>query len=192
MNKVGPAWNIRTPGAQSLSRRPKPDSIAEFADGEGTLGMKLTDHVQPGLIKMPLAAHDKFAAITELVDLVAAHGDVSNRDLLLKAVLDREAQRSTGIGKGFAIPHAKSDTVPRIVIALGRPAAPLEFAAIDGQPVNLIALLASPIGETSAHIQALARLSRLVTDGATFHKLLDAPDAESLYHVIAESDARFG
>jgi mannitol/fructose-specific phosphotransferase system IIA component (Ntr-type) len=150
--------------------------------------MKLTDHLTPELIKLPLDVADKTQAITELVDLVAAQGRTTARDQLLAAVLQREKQRSTGVGRGFAIPHAKTDTVPDLVIAFGRAARPLEFGAFDSQPVTLIALLASPINATSAHIQALARLSRLVTTGTTMTALLAAKTAEEFYKIVSEND----
>lgn len=150
--------------------------------------MKLTDHLQPNLVKVPLAASNKTLAITELVDLVTANGLTTNRDGLLKAVLDRETQRSTGIGRGFAIPHAKTDAVSKLIITIGRCDKPIDFAAIDGQPVTLLALLASPTSATSAHIQALAKLSRLVTNQVTLNRLLEAETAQDLYAVIAQSD----
>jgi fructose-specific phosphotransferase system IIA component len=150
--------------------------------------MKLTEHLTPGLIKVPLAATDKLAAITEMVDLLIAGGVTTARDALLAAVLERENQRTTGIGLGFAIPHAKTDAVNRLVVAIGRTAKPIDFAAIDGKPVELIALLASPSNATSLHIQALARLSRMVTSAALLQKLLDAPTAQALYDLIATSD----
>lgn len=150
--------------------------------------MKLTDHLPPSLVKVPLAANEKTAAITELVDLVVSQVQITSRDRLLKAVLDREAQRSTGIGHGFAIPHAKCDAVDQLVIALGRCHEPIDFAAIDGQPVSLIALLASPIHATTTHIQALAKLSRLVTNGAMLNQLLAATSSEELYRVVSAND----
>lgn len=77
----------------------------------------------------------------------------------------------------------------QLVIALGRCSEPIDFAAIDGQPVTLIALLASPIHATTTHIQALAKLSRLVTNGAILNQLLAAPSAEDLYRVVTENDS---
>ncbi len=158
--------------------------------------MKLTEYLPPTLVKVPLDSTDKFGAITELVDLVAEHFSLggapgagsSARDGLLKAVLDREAQRSTGVGRGFAIPHAKTDTVGKLVVALGRTKSPIPFGAIDGQPVELIALLASPTTATSLHIQTLARLSRLVTNGSMLSRILAAKSAEELYALIAASE----
>lgn len=150
--------------------------------------MKLTDHLPKALIKVPLQATDKTQAITQLVDLVAEHGYTEKRDLLLQAVLEREAQRTTGIGRGFAIPHAKCDAVQKIVIAFGRPAEPINFAAIDGQPVSLIALLVSPINATSTHIGALTSLSRLVSNGRALQGLLSAANADEVYEIISSND----
>ncbi|QDV89464.1 PTS system fructose-specific EIIABC component [Phycisphaerae bacterium RAS2] len=150
--------------------------------------MKLTEHLTPALIKVPLVAKDKKSAIAEMVDVLVQGGITEARDTLLAAVMERENQRTTGIGLGFAIPHAKTDAVKGLIIALGRTAQPIDFAAIDGKPVNLIALLVSPSNATSQHIQALARLSRMVTSASLLQKLLDAPDAQALYDLIAASD----
>lgn len=150
--------------------------------------MKLTEHLTLNLVRVPLVSTEKTAAITELVDLVAEQGLTSARDRLLQAVLDREGQRSTGIGRGFAIPHAKCDAVDKLVVALGRCREPIDFKAIDGQPVTLVALLASPISATTTHIQALAKLSRLVTNGAVLDQLLAAKSADELYRVVVAND----
>ncbi|MBN2563222.1 MAG: PTS sugar transporter subunit IIA [Phycisphaerae bacterium] len=151
--------------------------------------MKLTEHLTLPLVKVPLDASDKTQAITELVDIVAKQGLSHARDQLLEAVLEREAQRTTGIGRGFAIPHAKCDAVAQLVIAFGRAAEPIDFAAVDGQPVNLIALLASPTNATSTHIQALAKLGRLVTNSAILDGLLSAKTAKEFYDIIVKSEA---
>lgn len=151
--------------------------------------MKLTDYLTLPLVRMPLVATDKTQAITELVDLLAETGLTDGRDQLLEAVLERESQRTTGIGRGFAIPHAKCDAVDRLAVAFGRASVPIDFGAIDGQPVSLVALLASPTNATSLHIQALAKLSRMVTNEAVLDALLSADSGEALYDVIAKNDA---
>jgi len=151
--------------------------------------MKLTDHLSLPLVKVPLAATEKRQAITELVSVIAEQSLTERRDQLLDAVLEREAQRTTGIGRGFAIPHAKCDAVDHLTIAFGRAANPIDFAAVDGQPVTLIALLASPVSATSSHIQALARLSRLVTNATVMEHLLAAPDADAFFRIIQENES---
>src|SRR5260221_6754625 len=147
--------------------------------------MKLTEHLTPALVKVPLLATEKIAAITELVDLLVAAGATKQRDTLLAAVLERESQRTTGIGRGFAIPHANSAAVSKLVIAFGRTSKPLDFGAVDGAPVQLIALLVSPTKETSKHIQALARLSRLAMTPAVREGLVAAKTSDALYQIIA-------
>ncbi len=150
--------------------------------------MKLSEYTSSNLILTALDVADKTRAIETLVDIVASQGGVADRGALLRSILEREQQRTTGIGRGFAVPHAKCTAVPRLVVAFGRPIKPIDFAAIDGKPVQLIALLASPLSETSNHIQALAKLSRLVTNEKTLSALLAAPDAAAFYSIISETD----
>lgn len=150
--------------------------------------MKLTDYLPQSLIKVPLPASDKTQAIGILVDMLIEQGFAEKREPLLQAVLERESQRTTGIGRGFAIPHAKCDAVGKLLIAFGRSEEPIDFAAIDGQPVRLVALLVSPTDETSTHLQALAKLSRLVMNDKLLSDLLEAKDGSAFYDVITEND----
>lgn len=150
--------------------------------------MRLIEFTSPMLIRLPLRARDKLGAITELVDLIAEAGKTTDRNLLLRSVQEREAARSTGIGRGLAVPHAKCDAVSDLVVAIGRAEPPIEFAAIDGQPVRLIALLASPSKATSLHIQALARLSRLAMQPAVWDMVLSAASPPDLLRLIGEND----
>ncbi len=150
--------------------------------------MKLTEYLTPATIQVPLVANDKMQAITKMVEMIVEQGLARNREELLAAVLERESQRTTGIGRGFAIPHAKSDAVGKLVLGFGRLAEPIDFASIDGQPVSLLAMLVSPTHATTLHIQALARLSRMVTNEAILDSLLSAQSADAFYKVIAEHD----
>ncbi len=124
--------------------------------------MKLTDVIALETIKVPLASTEKFAAIQELVDVLHQAGKIKEKDGLLNAILTREAARSTGIGQGLAVPHGKCSGLDSLVIAVGKPAQPMDFDSIDGDPVNLIVLLGSNVDQTGPHIQALARFSRLM------------------------------
>lgn len=150
--------------------------------------MELAEYLPLQLVKVPLGAPDKSAAIAELVDLIAALGLTKRRDQLLAAVMEREAQKTTGIGRGFAVPHAKTDAIDNLTIAIGKVSEPIEFDAIDGKPVSLIALIASPTSETRLHMQALARLSRLIMNQECYDKMLAAKSAEDL-HTLAINGA---
>jgi PTS system fructose-specific IIA component len=98
--------------------------------------MELSRILTPERIRVPLEPADKIGVITQLVDVLAATGGLVNRDAALDAVLKREAERTTGIGYGLAIPHGKSDGCDRLVMAAGKPAAPVDFQSLDGRPVT--------------------------------------------------------
>lgn len=146
--------------------------------------MILTQILQPTCIKAPLDSKDKETAITELVDTLATSGQLGNRDVVLEAVLIREETRSTGIGSGIAIPHGKCNGVEELVMAIGIAAEPIEFSSIDNKPVSIICLLASPVDRTGPHIQALARISRLMLDEEFKGKLEKSTSAEEVYELI--------
>ena len=123
--------------------------------------------------------------ITELVDLLAENNLLVDRDIVLEAVFAREQTRSTGIGSGIAIPHGKCDGVVELVMAVGIAAEPVNFDSIDQKPVSIVILLASPADRTGPHIQALARISRLMLDEEFKTKLEKAASPEEVYQLIS-------
>ncbi len=151
--------------------------------------MRLTDILKPTNIKVPLAAKVKTDAITELVNLLAENGEVTDAKKVLDAVLEREATRTTGIGNGLAIPHGKCTGTDHLVMAIGKPQAPIDFQAIDGRPVNLIWLLASPPDKTGPHIHALARISRLMTIDRFRQALNQAKTSQEVYDTIVAQES---
>ena len=121
--------------------------------------MRLTEILKPQNIKVPLVATTKNEAIAELVQLLADSGQITDAKKVLDAVLERESTRTTGIGNGLAIPHGKCSGTPDLVMAIGKPASPIDFQSIDGRPVTVIWMLTSPPDKTGPHIHALARIS---------------------------------
>ena len=150
--------------------------------------MTLTEILKPSCVKVPLEATDKKAAIFELVDVLEDAALMRDGDSLKAAVWTREQTRTTGIGHGLAIPHGKCDCMTGLAMAIGKPAQPMEFAAIDQRPVRLIVLLASPPDRTSDHIQALAKISRLMTDANFREKLFNAESSDELYSLLAAQE----
>ena len=150
--------------------------------------MVLTQILQPDCVKVPLKSADKKVVITELVDLLQDKGLLNNRDVVLEAVLAREATRSTGIGSGVAIPHGKCNGVTELVMALGIAADSIDFDSIDGVGVKIVLLLVSPSDRTGPHIQALARISRLMLDEQFKQNLEQANSAEEAYRLISERE----
>ena len=150
--------------------------------------MRLTDILKPTNIKLPLESTVKAAAIGELVTLLAANGEISDPKKVLDSVLEREATRTTGIGNGLAIPHGKCAGTDHLVMAIGRPGTPIDFQAIDGRPVNLIWLLASPPDKTGPHIHALARISRLMTMDKFRTALAAAKSSQEIFDIIVQQE----
>jgi len=152
--------------------------------------MNLLDILQPESIKAPLAGSTKQAVIGELVDLLAQSGKVRDAAALKDAVWAREQTRTTGIGYNLAIPHGKCPGVDGLAMAIGKPATPIDFAAIDGQPVKLIILLASAPDRSSEHIQALARVSRLMNSAEFRQQVFAATSAGEIYELLKAQEVR--
>ena len=151
--------------------------------------MRLTDILKPENIKVPLEAITKNAAIAELVHLLAANGQVTDEKKVLDSVLERESTRTTGIGNGLAIPHGKCTGTADLVMAIGKPAQPIDFQSIDGRPVSVIWMLASPPDKTGPHIHALARISRLMTIDKFQQALRAAKTSAEVYSAIVAQEA---
>ena len=151
--------------------------------------MVLTEILEPACVKVPLEGKDKRAVITELVDLLSSNGRLVDRDAVLKAVMLREQTRSTGIGSGIAIPHGKCKSVKELVMAIGIASEPIDFESVDGKPVTIIIMLVSPSDQTGPHIQALARISRLMLDEAFKQRLEGASSAEEVYELVSSKES---
>jgi fructose-specific phosphotransferase system IIA component len=148
--------------------------------------MILTQILHPNCVKVPLENKEKEAAITELVDLLDNNGLLTDRNVVLDAVLKRERLRSTSTGAGIAIPHGKCDAVRELVMAIGIAREPIEFDSIDEKPVTLVILLVSPTRQTGPHIQALAAISRVMLNEEFRQKLKNAASPEHVYELINE------
>ncbi len=150
--------------------------------------MLLTDLISPERIKVPLESREKDDLLRELVEVVIRSDQVDEPDDVLRAVREREAVLSTGIGHGVAIPHGKSPAMPDLRMAAGVTVDPVDFDALDGQPVRLFFLLVGPESAAGPHIKALSRISRLVRREDVRQKLLAARDAEEFYQALKEAE----
>jgi len=150
--------------------------------------MNLLDILSPACIKAPLESGDKKAVIEELVDVLSEAGRVKDPAALKEAVWTREQTRTTGIGHGLAIPHGKCEGLDDLAMAIGRPAEPIDFSSIDRRPVRLVILLASPLERTSDHIQALARVSRLMTREDFRERIYEAETSREIFALLQEQE----
>lgn len=150
--------------------------------------MNILDILPPEGIKVPLEATHKQAAIDELIDLLSSQGFVTDAPALKRAVWEREQQRSTGIGEGLAIPHGKSTSARALTMAIGKPSEPIEFGSIDRKPVRMIILLVSPADRIAEHIQALGKVSRLMTSPQFRTACYDAKSSAELYELFRKGE----
>ncbi len=149
--------------------------------------MNLIDLIQEPTIRVPLQSSDKQAAIGELVDVLADADCICDAETIKKVVWERELQRTTGIGEGLAIPHGRSAELQKMVMAMGIPPSPIDFASPDKRPVELVILLVSPTDNTSEHIQALGRLSRLMVDRTFREAAYNADNASTLFDMFQQA-----
>jgi fructose-specific phosphotransferase system IIA component len=150
--------------------------------------MILSQILQPSCVKVPLEGRDKLSVITELVNVLDGNKMLLNKDVALQAVLAREQTRSTGIGSGIAIPHGKCNAIRELVMAVGIAGQPLDFSSVDGRPVSIVILLLSPLDQTGPHIQALAKISRLMLDEAFRNKLQKARSSQEVCDLLRERE----
>jgi len=136
--------------------------------------MTITDLVAPEAILPALKVNSKKQALQELAAR-AASLTAQNERSVFEVLLQREKLGTTAVGYGVAIPHGKLPKLER----------PIDFEAMDGQPVDLVFLLLAPEGAGADHLKALARIARLLRDQDVAKKLRASRDAQAIYSVLA-------
>jgi fructose-specific phosphotransferase system IIA component len=149
----------------------------------------LSDLLTPDRVRVPLRSTSKEELLEELVAVLGETGAISDPVQVLQAVRDRERVLSTGVGSGVAIPHGKAEGVERLAMAAGVTREPIEFDALDGEPVALLFLLVGPETAAGEHVKALSRISRLVRRDAFRERLVAARTAEEFAAIVAEAEA---
>jgi nitrogen PTS system EIIA component len=149
---------------------------------------ELSDIIDQRCVLTGIKAQTKKALLQELSQAMAKIIAVDHR-IVFETLLTREKLGSTGIGQGIAIPHGKLSAVNRVYGLFARLAQPIDYDAVDGQPVDLIFVLVAPDHAGADHLKALARISRLLRDQATIAKLRGTETAEGLYSILTEPSA---
>jgi nitrogen PTS system EIIA component len=148
------------------------------------MSMTLTDLIAPNAIIPALKVNGKKQAIQELAGRAAELSGQSER-AISEILLQREKLGSTAVGNGVAIPHGKLPKLGRLFGLFARLERPIDFEALDSQPVDLIFLLLAPEAAGADHLKALARVARLLRDPDIARKLRESRDADALYAVLA-------
>ncbi|WP_349358941.1 PTS IIA-like nitrogen regulatory protein PtsN [Stappia sp.] len=150
--------------------------------------MDLSDLISPKAIVPSLKANSKKQTLQELAAKAARVTGLPERDIF-DTLLQRERLGSTGVGNGIAIPHGKLVALDRLVGLFARLERPIDFDALDDQPVDLVFVLLAPEGAGADHLKALARIARRMRDPGMVAKLRASDDADALYTLLTEQAA---
>lgn len=145
---------------------------------------KITEFITVQSVDLNMKATNKSEAIVELTKLLEKSGKLDNIDKTLEALKEREKLGSTGIGKGVAIPHAKTEFSKDLVIAFGVSKQGVNFNSVDDEKVNLFFAFASPLKNSQTYLKILARISRLIRNDDFREKLLGAKTPEQVLELI--------
>ena len=150
--------------------------------------MELADLITPKSVVANLKATSTKQALQELSRRMAEITGLPERDIF-DVLLERERLGTTGVGMGIAIPHGKLPGLTRLYGMFAKLERPIDFEAIDEQPVDLVFVLLAPESAGADHLKALARISRLLRNRAICEKLRGSDSADALYALITEEAA---
>ena len=151
--------------------------------------MRITDLLKPEGIKIGGSATDKMDAINQMVDLMAKEGNVADKAKYKAAVLAREQESTTGIGDGIAIPHAKTDAVKAPGLAAMTLPNGVDYEAPDGEPSDIIFLIAAPNTKENVHLEVLSRLSMLLMDDDFTDALRKAKTVDEFRSIVDKAES---
>jgi PTS system nitrogen regulatory IIA component len=150
--------------------------------------MEIADLVTPASVIANLRAANKRQALQELAKRAAALTGRHER-AIFEVLLERERLNTTGIGNGTALPHGRLPDLPRLYGLFARLEKPIDFEAIDNQPVDVIFMLLTPASAGADHLKALARISRLLRDRTICDKLRGTDRSDALYALLSDRAA---
>jgi fructose-specific phosphotransferase system IIA component len=153
--------------------------------------MKISDILTEDVLEIRLAAKDKTEAINKMVDLASKSKKIINLENVRAVVFEREKLVSTGVGKGFAIPHGKSDDISDIVAAFAILSEPIDFDSIDSEKVQYIFLLVGKDSMLNMHIKLLSRISRLMNKDEFRNSLLEAKSKTELLQIFKTEEQNY-
>lgn len=150
--------------------------------------MDLSDLIEVSAVMPALRANSKKQLLQLLAEKAAAVTGLPEREVF-DTIVQRERLGSTGVGNGIAIPHGKLPGVSRITGVFARLEAPVDFEALDDQPVDLVFLLLAPEGAGADHLKALSRIARVLRDSETVAKIRGTKDANAIHTFLSETPA---
>lgn len=148
--------------------------------------MKITDLLRKDIMLLDLQATEKEAVIDEMIESLDKHGVITDVTEFKEAILKREAQTSTGLGDGIAMPHAKNKAVEKPTVLFAKSNKGVNYESLDGQPAYLFFMIAVPEGANNTHLETLAALSRQLIDKEFVDSLKNAKTPEEIHALFDE------
>jgi fructose-specific phosphotransferase system IIA component len=142
--------------------------------------MKISEILEVELISTKVEGNDKETVLSNMIDLVSKSPSINDKEKVKNAIFNREKIMSTGVGKGFAIPHGKTDGITDMVAAFGITENEINFESLDGEPVRFIFLLVGKDNLVGPHLKLLSRISRLLNKDEFRERLLKAETATEI------------
>jgi fructose-specific phosphotransferase system IIA component len=153
--------------------------------------MKISDILSTDVIAVNMDVADKEDSIKKILNLASASNKIIDLNKVSQTIFEREKLVSTGVGKGFAIPHGKTDAISEVVAAFAITKEPIDFDSIDGEPVRFIFLLVGKENLLNTHIKLLSRISRLMNKDEFREKLLEAKTSEEVLDIFKEEEKNY-
>ncbi len=154
--------------------------------------MKLINYLRPEYIAIGLDVESKEDLLDAMVELAGKNPLVKDKEKVNVAIHERERIMSTGVGKGFAIPHGKTDAVGDIVLAFAVTKEPVDYASMDNEPVRLVLLLLSRDSDVGNRLKLLSRASKVMNSDAARTALLGAKTPEEVMDIFTAEEERIG
>lgn len=151
--------------------------------------MKIEDLLFKDLMIMDLEANTKETAIDEMVNQLVEKAIIDDADVFKEGIMEREAQTSTGLGDGIAMPHSKNSVVNQPAVLFAKSKTGVDFEALDNKPVHLFFMIAVPEGENDLHLQVLAKLARSLVDAIFIADLKKAKSPERILELFNQKEA---
>lgn len=146
--------------------------------------IRITDYMSEDLISLDMKSKNKEEVLKELSQLISKSPKIKDYKEVLSALTEREKIGSTGIGKGVAIPHAKTEIAEGLTIAFGISKDKIDFNSLDEEKVNIFFVFASPLKDSQIYLKVLARISRLIREDNFRKKLLTCKNPKEVIEYI--------
>jgi PTS system fructose-specific IIC component len=152
--------------------------------------MKLAGYLEQELIITGVEPIDKPGILNRLLEVVETKYPMGDHDRVLKDLIVRERQSSTGIGSGIAVPHAIVESLSKTVLALATIPKGMDFRSVDNFPVRVVFMLLSPPGRAREHIKLLARIARICSSPTLVQQIAESSDEQKILSLITAEDDR--